>query len=573
MENFSFLYDLIAVFATSGIVVFLFQWLKLPSVIGLLVAGVFVGPHGLSLIEDEHRVHVLAEIGLVVLLFTVGLEFSLVRVARMWRLMLGVGVPQVALSAGLVGLGYFLYSGEIRSAIFLGMLAAFSSTAIVLKELGDAGDTTAPHGRISIAVLLFQDLLVMLCMLAVPLLAGSKGEDSSLWLSLAKGVGLVGLLLIISRYFLDRVLFQIVATRNRELFLFAVIVICIGTAALTASVGLSLALGAFIAGLILADSEYGHQTMSEVLPFRDTLSSLFFVSVGMLLDLRYLVSNFIPVLAVLLLVLLIKSLTAFVPTFLSRYPIRTSVLVGLSLAQVGEFSFVLANRGMEYKLIPNDAYQMVIAVTVLSMAATPFLMRRGEWLAKYLRTSDGILRGIETDRMEFSEDLDSKELSGHVVVAGFGLNGRTLSIVLKEHSLPYVILEMNPHAVKKAKAQGENIHFADCTRATILEHFGIKRAKVFVVGVSDSAASRRAVKVARLLNPDLRIIVRNRFARDVEEYMKLGANRVISEDFETSIQMVSSVMSELDVSGAEIDKVQGRIRGANFEQFRKHFLA
>ncbi|MBX6315915.1 MAG: cation:proton antiporter, partial [Isosphaeraceae bacterium] len=429
MEEFPILRDLIVVFAVAGLAIYLFHRLHVPAVVGLLAAGLVVGPYGLGLVGEVEQVQVLAEIGVVVLLFTVGLEFSLSRLLAMWRVMLAIGLPQVALCVAVVAMATRWYLGATGPAIFAGMLVAMSSTAVVLKVLTDRGELGTPQGRLAVAVLLLQDLLVTVFMLAMPLLAPRAAGGISSWPALVRGLGVVALVLVGSRFAIPPLLEQVVRTRNRELFLIFVSLLCIGTAMLTAWAGLSLALGAFLAGLVLSESEYAHQMFAEVLPFRDTLSSLFFVSVGMLLDLRFVLGHLGLIGVTVLAVLALKFVAAAVPTLVAGYPLRIAVLTGAALFQVGEFSFVLASRGLALELLSTRDYQIFLAAAVLTMILTPFVMAGGPFLAE-AAAHPALDRWVPGRRR--AEPAEARhELSDHVIIVGFGLGGRILARVLR----------------------------------------------------------------------------------------------------------------------------------------------
>jgi CPA2 family monovalent cation:H+ antiporter-2 len=442
MEELAFLRDLLIVFAAAGAAVYLFQRLRLPTVVGLLSAGVLVGPNALGLIRDADHIELLAEIGVVVLLFAVGLEFSLPRLAGMGRVMAAVGAPQVML-CGLAGVTTtWWYFNDVRPAIFVGMLLAMSSTAVVFKLLTDRGELTSPQGNVSVAVLLFQDLLVVVCMVTLPMLAGESG-GASLGPSLGLGTAVVAAMLFAGRFLVPRVLFQVVRMQNRELFLIVLVLLCLGSSALTASMGWSLALGAFLAGLTLSESDYATQTLAEVLPFRDALSSLFFVSVGMLLDLRFLGQNFPLVAGLMLLVVTLKFVAACLPVVASGFSLRIAVLTGAALAQVGEFSFILADRGLALGILNRPQYQAFLAAAVLSLALTPLLVAAGPRLAEWFaalplppRWRNG-WAGAHT----VEEQVTAKN---HVVILGFGVNGRNLARVLRTVNVEYVVLEQIP---------------------------------------------------------------------------------------------------------------------------------
>ena len=566
--------DLVIVFAVAAAVVFAFGRFRVPSVVGLLVAGVVVGPYGLSLVADIHVVEVLAEIGVVVLLFTVGLEFSLSRVLVMLPTMARVGLPQVAGTTLLVALATWWYLGTLPQAVFAGMLVAMSSTAIVLKLLADRGETATPHGRVAIAVLLLQDLVVVAAMLAVPLLATAAGTApptpapgiqsvdhppglfTDPLAAVAAGMAVVVAVLVAGRLVVPRILHEVVRLRNRELFLMTIVLACLGTAAITAQAGLSLALGAFLAGLVLAESEYGHQAFTEVLPFRDTLASLFFVSVGMLLDIGFVVDHAALVAVTVLAIMLGKATMTALPAALAGYPMRTSLLAGASLAQVGEFSFVLGSRGAEAGLLGADDYQTFLAAAVISMAVTPLLAAvLPTWLDRLSRTSFCGWLLAESPPTE-----QSPGLADHVIIAGFGLNGRNLATALAEFGVPHVVLELNPETVRRERSLGLDIHYGDCTRAAVLEHAGIARARTFVLAISDAASTRRSVRIARELAPTVRILVRSEYVAEVDELRHLGADEVIPAEFETALALFDRVLSIYDVPEATVDDLADRMR-------------
>ncbi|MBM4010213.1 MAG: hypothetical protein FJ286_02360 [Planctomycetes bacterium] len=574
-----FLTDLVIVFAVAAAVVFTFGRLRLPSVVGLLVAGVLVGPYGLSLVSDLHVVEVLAEIGVVVLLFTVGLEFSLSRLLGMLPTMARIGAPQIGGTVIVVAAATWWYLGTLPQAIFAGMLVAMSSTAIVLKLLADRGETATPHGRIAVAVLLLQDLVVVAAMLAVPLLARAAGIDPASGdrpvaqaaglvanpvAAVAVGLAVVVAVLVVGRLVVPRLLHEVVRLRNRELFLMTIVLACLGTAAITAQAGLSLALGAFLAGLVLSESEYGHQAFTEVLPFRDTLASLFFVSVGMLLDIRFLAEHALLVAVTVLGILAGKMAMTALPALLAGYPPRTSLLAGAALAQVGEFSFVLGSRGADAGLLGRDDYQTFLAAAVITMAATPLLAAGlPGWLDRLSRTR--LCGRWLTERPPATAE---SSLTDHVIIAGFGLNGRRLATALAQFGVPHVVLELNPETVRRERARGLDIHYGDCTRAAVLEHAGLGRARALVLAISDAANTRRSVRAARELSPVVRVIVRSEYVSEVDELRQLGADEVIPAEFETALALFDRVLSIYDVPGDTIEDLADRLRLENYGLLR-----
>ena len=576
-----FLADLLVVFAVTAVVVFVFGRFQIPSVIGLLVSGVVVGPYGLSLVDDIESVKLLAEIGVVVLLFTVGLEFSMSRLLVMLPLMLKVGLPQIIGTTLLVAATSWWYVGTLPQAIFAGLLVAMSSTAIVLKLLADRSETGTPPGRVAIAVLLLQDLLVVLAMLAVPLLAAAAGVQPAAdadglhaashaeplftnpLLAVAAGLAVVVAVLVAGRRVIPRVLHAVVRLRNRELFLIVLVLICLGTAAITARVGLSLALGAFLAGLALSESEYGHQAFAEVLPFRDTLASLFFVSVGMLLDISFVVGHLGLVLLIVVIIMLTKLMVTTIPALVAGFPLRTALLAGGTIAQVGEFSFVLGSRGAEVGLLAAAEYQAFLAVAVMTMAATPVVTSLLPWLCNRLARSRRIGRLFQEP-----PPPTGSQLQDHVVIAGFGVNGRNLATALTEFGVPHVILELNPETVRRERAAGLDIRYGDCTRTAILEHAGIGRARAYVVAISDPASARRSVRVARDLAPDLQIFARTEYLAEVDELRLLGADVVVPAEFETALSLFERVLGIYDVPEETIDDLVDQLRLENYGVLR-----
>jgi CPA2 family monovalent cation:H+ antiporter-2 len=566
MDDLGLLTDLLVVFLVAAGVVFLFHKLRLPAVVGLLTAGVLVGPSGLKLVHDVENVRLLAEIGVVVLLFTVGLEFSLARLARLWDVMLMIAVPQVLICGIVSFLATWWYFHVWQAAVFAGMLVAMSSTAVVLKVLIDRSELSSPQGRISVAVLLFEDLLVMVFMLTLPLLAIDLKHEDNPWLALARGLAVMIGILVATRYLIPRLLFWIVQTRNRELFLLAIVALCLGTATLTASTGLSLALGAFLAGLALSDSQYAQQTLSEVLPFRDTLASLFFVSVGMLLNLPFVAHHGGLVAITVLGLMSLKFCSVAGPLLIARYPVRLAVISGLSLAQIGEFSFVLADRGAELGLLKADQNQTFMAAAVITMAITPLVIAAAPRIAGWLPEGPHGA-GLPPDEEEHAGGL---ALTGHVIVCGYGLNGRNVAHTLREVGIPFVVLEMNPVTVREERRRGVPILFGDCAREAVLEQTGIHEARAMVVAISDPATTRRAVHVARAMNKKLHVIVRTRYISDVDELRKLGADEIVPEELETSIEIFARLLEHYDVPRNMIWEFVEGLRRDHYEALRDH---
>ena len=566
MSDLPFLRQLIIVLAATISIVFVFQKLRLPTIVGFLLAGVIIGPNGLQLITSLSQVETLAEIGVVLLLFSIGLEFSFETIVSVQRRVIWAGLLQVGLTILLVLALTRFFGLSIEIGIFYGFLLSLSSTAIVLRIYNDRREINSIQGRLASGVLLFQDLCIVPMMLLLPVLGQSgKGSLVSIVWAVAKALFALVLIVWAARRFLPRLLHQVALLRNREIFILFVVLICLGTAWLASESGLSLALGALIAGLVISESELSHQIIADVLPLRDCFSGIFFISIGMLLNLDLLTRDFLTPLMNLLLIVGIKSLLIFAVFWWLYGSIRLAVLLGLSLAQVGEFSFILAKAGINYKLLTPANEQLFLAGSILSMIATPFLIQSVHGLAVGLEA----MLGASPESTSSGETAASENVAqGHVVVVGYGLNGQNLARVLKEVGIPYRVLEMDPDLVRCAKAAGEPIFFGDGTRPEILQQAGIRQARVVVIAISDPAATARVVSQARRLRPDVYIIVRTRYVAEIDHLYRLGANQVIPEEFETSVEIFARVLEEYHVPRNVISLQVDLIRKEHYSTLR-----
>jgi CPA2 family monovalent cation:H+ antiporter-2 len=453
-------------------------------------------------------------------------------------------------------------------ALFLGFLIALSSTAIVLKGLTDKGEIDAPHGRLATGILIFQDLCVVPIMLLLPFLAGTAGGGAlGLALALGKATLVVVGVIVAARTLVPRALAEIVKTRSRELFLIAVILIGTLTALGTAAAGASLALGAFLAGLVISESDYAHQALAELMPFRDIFISLFFVAVGMLVQLDTVREHPLLTFGGVAVIMGGKSLSAAVGPALMGYAGRVALLAGVAVSQIGEFSFVLAEEGRAAGLLPNGVYQQFLGVAVVTMLVTPFLLQSGPALLDKLESFvplDRLLPGFRPKGFAPVED----PVSDHVVIAGYGLNGRNLAAALRAINAPYLIVELNAQTVRRARSEGEPAFYGDATREEILRALGIDRARLFVIAISDPSATRSMVRVARGMNPKVHIIARTRYVVEIPELTRLGANVVIPEEFETSIEIFARVLAHYTVPRDEIDRLVAEIRASHYEALR-----
>ncbi len=564
----SFLKTLVMIFSVSAAVVFVLHKFRMPSIVGFLVAGVFLGPHGFGFVRDIREVELLAEVGVILLLFTIGLEISLKNLKRIRSAVLGGGFSQLLLTTLTTSVITYLFLRQWNASIFAGFLVSLSSTAVVMKMLFERAELDSPHGRLSMGILIFQDLCVVPLMLLIPILSGTHGNVATLVWTMLKSAAILFVVIFGARWFVPNILHQIVHTRSRELFVITIILLCLGTALLTSWLGLSLALGAFLAGLVISESEYAFQAISDILPFKESFNGLFFISVGMLMDLGFLGEKPFIILVTVASILMLKTCTGFLSVHLLGHPVRVSLQTGLNLAQIGEFSLVLAIAGRSVGLIPEKLYQLFLSASVLTLLLTPSIIQASPRLSSWLG-SKKLLERLDRMRKRAAREGITSRREAHVIIVGFGLNGRNLASVLRETSIPYVVLELNNDTVLEMKRRGEPIFYGDGTSSEILHKLGIETARLLVVVISDPASTRRIVQIARKLSPRLYIIVRTRYTAEVDDLIKLGANEVIPEEFETSIEIFAKVLHYYQIPSNVIAHQIEKIRSGSYEVLRK----
>lgn len=566
-HSFPLLQDLLILLAVSVPIAFIFHRLRLPTIAGFMITGVLIGPYGLGLIRNDQGIELMAEIGVALLLFTIGLEFSLRRLLEMKRLVLLGGTLQVVVSILLMTAIAYGLGRPATQSIFFGFLFALSSTAIVLKTYIDRAEIDAPHGRAAVGILLFQDLSIVPMMLMIPILSGRNASSTSqIVVTFVTAVIAVAVIYLATRRIVPYLLQHIVRLRSPEVFIISVVLICLGTSFLTAQFGLSLALGAFIAGMVLSESEYNHQIIADILPFRDVFNSLFFVSIGMLLSLGALASNILVVVILVTGLILLKAFIALTIVRILGYSLRISTMTAIGLAQIGEFSFILAKTGVPEGLLSDVDYQRFLAASILSMIATPFLIKAAPRIGYAVQSLLGASSALEPNVQSYQPE--EQELNGHVIIVGYGFNGRNLAKVLRRTKVPYLVLELNADAVRNARAEGERVLYGDATRREVLHTVGIDKARVLVLAISDPVATRHTVWLGREMNPKVHVIVRTRYMSEITDLRELGADEIIPEEFETSIEIFSRVLKELDVPNHIIQRQVAAIRSEGYEMLR-----
>ncbi len=560
MEDFTILQDLVILIAVAIPVVALAQRFRIPSVVGFLATGVLIGPHALALIHDLEAVQHLAEIGVILLLFVIGLELSLSRIIALGPSIVRAGALQVGGTMAIVALLVVALGLSIEKAIVVGALVSLSSTAVVLRVYGDRDALDTPHGRIIVGILIFQDLAIVPLMLIVRTIGGTDSSAASILTTIGVSFVVVVGLLLAGRYVVPWLLKHLARFDARELFTLAIMLFGLGAAVLTARFGLSLALGAFLAGLIISESEYGAQAMSDVLPFRDTFSGIFFISVGMLLDAGVLIENPLPVLAAVVAVVLIKAIVTTGATLTLRRPLQVSLMTGIALAQVGEFSFVLATVALPLGLLTAAENQLFLGTAVITMLATPFL------IAAAPVTTRRLCRALDLTTLPTADEATDApdELRDHVIIVGYGVNGRNVARVVDGVGIPYIIVEQNGRVVESAQQEGQPIVYGDATQVHTLERIGVARARVLVLAIASPSDELRSVAIARQLNPGIRIVVRTRFVTSIRELEGVGADEVIAEEFETSLEIFSRVLRHYEVPSNVIER---EVHAARMEHY------
>lgn len=561
--------DLLIILGFSIVVLLIGYRLRIPPVVGFILTGVLAGPHGLALVGGTEDVEKLAELGIVLLLFGIGMEFSVKKLVQIKRLFLLGGSLQV----GLTVLASFLIAKGLGrpwgESIFLGCMLSMSSTAVVLGILDQKGESSSPHGRLSIAILIFQDMVAIPMLLLTPLLGGThQGVDFnfSLLLPILKGLAILGIVFICAQRVVPSLLLLVARTRNKELFLLSVLALCFGVAWLTSSLGLSLTIGAFLAGLIISESEYSNEAITHIFPFQALFISFFFVSVGMLLNVDFVFHQPWLILTLAIAILSMKIFTGGLAAVALGLPIRTAMMVGIALSQVGEFSFVLAKTGVSQGLGTEYYYQLFLAVSLLTLIISPVLINLSPIIAAWI-SHFPISEKLRNGWHKQLED-EKKPLQNHVIIVGFGISGRNVARSCKLAGIPYTILEMNPDTVREQKKQGEPIQFGDATHLSILEHLHIHEAKALAILVNDPIAARRIVQVSRAANPSLYIIVRARYVQEMSLMNNLGADEVIPDEFGTSVEIFSRVLRQYHVPDEEINAFITEIRADGYEMLR-----
>ena len=557
----SMLQSVLILLATAVLVVVVFRSLRLPPMLGYLIVGVAIGPHALAWIPDTAEARELAEIGVAFLMFSIGLEFSLPKLVTMRRIVFGLGAAQVLTTLLVVWAVAVALGAEWRAGLVLGGVLAMSSTAILAKLLAERFELNLPHGRQIIGVLLFQDLAVVPLLILLPALAaGGEAIATNLALAAVKVVLVLAVMLFLGQRLMRHWFHLVARQKSPELFVLNVLLITLGLAYATELAGLSLALGAFVAGALISETEYRYQVEVDIKPFRDVLLGLFFVTIGMLLDLRVVVDQAPWVLLALLGLLALKALLIIGLSIAFGADSAVALRTGLALASCGEFGFVLLARADALALVQGPVLQPVLAAMLLSMLAAPFLVERSDHLARRWSRSDWMHRAMELHNIA----VQSMSTDQHVVVCGYGRSGQNLARLLEQEAIPFIALDLDPQRIREAAAAGESVVFGDAARREVLVAAGLLRAKALAITYSDTASALRILGHVQEMRPGLPVVVRTLDDTDIERLKSAGAAEVIAEIMEGSLMLASTTLMLL---GVPLNRVLRRIRETREQRY------
>lgn len=561
--------DILIIFLISIPLVLICHRLRLPTLLGFLISGALIGPGGIGLIHDKDQVDILAELGVTLLLFSVGLEFSFDAFAKVKRQGILSGILQISLTvlAGLA-IGYWQW-GSLYKGLFFGCIIALSSTAVVFTSFYSLKMLDSVAGRLTTVILILQDLALIPMLVLLPWLATfSVGVDPLGllgWQSLKALFLLIGVTLA-TRYLVEPLLLLITRSKSRELFLITVISLALGMSWLTNALGLSFALGAFLGGIMVGSTEYQYQALSEINPFRFCFNSLFFVSIGMLMNFGFIAEHWTLILLLIVLIPFLKFLITSFSVWVTGIPLRLALFVGIVLAQIGEFSFLLSYVGLRTGAVSPFLYQLIISIAVVAMLITPLMIQWGPRLAEMIAEWPG-LRRFASSKPEIECLQQTQHMKDHVIVCGFGPLGQALGTILKKHQVPFLVLELNPETIEKVRQGARNAFYGDGASEEILFHSGIDHARLLAITVPDFLNAAAIIQQARKVNPKIKIITRAKYRNQVEKLYAVGADIVVSEELEGGLEMGRYALKLLDVSKKEVDELLAQCRAFGSADF------
>jgi len=532
-----------------------------------MLTGIVAGPHLLAIIKHPHEIELMAEIGVVMLMFTIGLEFSLNHLLKIRKIVFLGGFMQLLLTAGATMFFARLYGADKTEALFIGFMIGLSSTAVVLKLLQERSELSSNYGRTVLGILIFQDVILVPLLLLTPVLGGEiSGQGSQLTVLFLKAVIIIGIVYTGNRWLMPKLLHWVALTKNQELFLMSILLICLSVAMLTSEMGLSLAFGAFLAGLMISESGYSHNAFGHLIPFKDTFTSFFFVSIGMMLDLQFVSQHLWMVIGTVLLVIILKTIIAGGTSFVLGHTFRGTVMVGLAISQVGEFSFLLAKEGMKYNILSSIYFQLFLATAVITMSVSPLLILISRPLANLLLKLPLPKRVVEG--MFPLPQVEIPKLKNHIVLIGKDSRSLNLSKMARYMKMPHVSIAFDPAAVRQRQLKGDTVVYGDAVNEPILMKAHIDTADIIVVSVGNLITAMSVVEKIRHLNKHAYILVRAKYVDDIEELYRIGADQVIPEEFETAIEIFERILKRKLVPQRDINMAIARIREENYGIFR-----
>ena len=568
MEGVGF-YSILILLAATVTMVAVFRYLRLPQVLAYLAVGVFIGPAGFGWIPESRQTHYLAEFGLVFLMFTIGLEFSLPKLVAMRRMVFGMGGTQVVLTGLIFGLAAWLAGVGIEAAIVIGSILSLSSTAIVMKLLVEQLEQTSRHGRAAFSILLFQDLAVVPLLILIPALAGDSGQSVGMTLGAVALKSAVVLFIIIygSRWLLEPVFAEAASSRSREFFMLTVLLVTLSAAAITYAAGLSLALGAFLAGMMIGETQYRHQVESDILPFRDILLGLFFVTVGMRLNPDTMIGLWQWVLLAVVFLFVIKTASITLLGRVFGLDTGSALRTGLVLSQCGEFGFAILVLAQNHSLLSEPVSQLLLSTILASLITAPLVVRYNGYITK--RFVPGYTRVRESNLDVIRAEAHTQW--GHVIICGYGRSGQNLAWLLKKENIQSLALDLDPVRVRDARDAGEAVVYGDSTRRDVLEAAGLARASALAISFRDTPAALKILEVTKTLRPEMPVIVRTVDDIDIERLIDAGATEVVPESLEGSLMIGSHMLLLMGVPVSRIVRTVREVRNDRYKMLRGFF--
>lgn len=567
----SFLKDIVVIFALSTLVNLIFTKFRIPTIAGYLLTGIIAGPHLLSLVKDAHNIEMLAEIGVVFLLFTIGMEFSLKHLMKIRRIVFLGGFMQVTITAAVFYLASRFLDISREGALLFGFLMALSSSALVLKILQERSEVTSNYGRTVVGILIFQDLLLAPLLLLTDLLAQTDVNFATEFLILtAKVAAIISLAYAGNKWLLPKLLTVIASAKNQELFMISIFLICFAIALLSFELGMSLAFGAFLAGLMISESEYSHNIFGNFYTIKDVFSSFFFVSIGMLFDVHFVIDNWMLVMVCFMLVITMKSFIAGGTGFVLGHTLKGTILTGLALSQVGEFSFILASIGFDNGILPGFYYHLFLAVAVLSMGLTPFLFYFSPMLVEVI--SKLPLPVAVRDGLFPLKELTLPPFNNHLVIIGKDPSAQKLSLMARYNNIRHISIIFDPTLAHEKMNEGDTVVYGDAVNEPVLRKAYAENADVVVISVGNLVPSLAIVEKVRKINNNAYILVRSATVTNIEQLYKVGADEVIPEKLEIAIDMMNRILTKRHVPNKEINRIISGIRNRSLGAFSEKDL-